>query len=99
MPLLGSVNDHSLWHCSVMEHGSAVVRHSGRNPLRPGGQFTTGQRTHHSPTRSYHFGSTERACFLEITQPAKVSTQEPGGGGHTHAHSIFTLTFCHSEIR
>lgn len=78
MPLLGSMNDYSPWHCSLMEPGSAVAGHRGRNPLWPGGQSTTGQRTHHSSTCSYHFGSTELACFLEIAQPPRVSTQEWG---------------------
>lgn len=76
MPLLGSMNDYSPWHCSLMEPGSAVAGHRGRNPLWPGGQSTTGQQTHHSSTCSYHFGSTELACFLEIAQPPRVSTQE-----------------------
>ena len=92
MLLLCSMNDYSRWHCSVMEPGSAVAGHRGRNPLWPGGQSTTGQRTHHSTTRSYHFGSTEWACFLKITQPPRVFTQEQG----EHTNSIFT--FCHSEI-
>lgn len=75
MPLLGSMNDYSPWHCSVMEPGSAVwaQRQKSIQVWRP-----VHHRAVNTPTCSYHFGSTELACFSEITQPPRVSTWERG---------------------